>query len=229
MQNRLIRVSLLAAAAAVSVSSYARATIFHTVVVPAWRGSALTTYQEWDGFTSTTNPNAATTAANAFGTPDAYDGAAATDGSFLIGSPGDIYSFSGVINPTMTIPTSNIAGNQLNVQVEMQWDGSPITGSDLTVNGTPATSLANYSYTEVYNDGGSEFGGFGTAYLADDVWTFSLPDTPLLQLSFGWDAVDSAWQVASVDTQSVIPAPEPASLGLLALAAAILPRRRCRH
>ncbi|HWB53012.1 MAG TPA: PEP-CTERM sorting domain-containing protein [Tepidisphaeraceae bacterium] len=234
MFDKIFRCSMIFGGAVGCISNSLMASVFVNAVSPSeWTRPAdntqaiasLTTYQEWDGFNSAAGPNAPTAAANPnAGTPDAYDAAAASDGAFLIGSPGDIYSFGAVIKPVVIVPGYNIAGDQLNVQVEIQSYGSLISVDDLNVNGIPATSLDNYSHTEVYNDGGAD-NGFGVAYTADEVWTFSLPDTALLDISWGWDVESSAWQVASVDTQSA-PLPEPASLALLILGAILIRRKR---
>ncbi|HEY1686933.1 MAG TPA: PEP-CTERM sorting domain-containing protein [Tepidisphaeraceae bacterium] len=249
MLNKKIAFSIIA----VSMPAVALADVFHTPVLPSWTrptdstqaDSSLTTYEEWDGFavqTATNDPTGPSAFDASLSVPTAGDSTAAADDSFIIpngtasnsyytnASVGDIYSASQTttIAPQINVPGYGIAGNQVNMQIEVQWYGAPIDANDLTVNGVPASNLANYSHSQVYNDGGNNI-GFGFAYVADELWTFSLPDTTSLQLNFGWDALDSAIEVASVDTQSVVTAPEPASLGLLGIAAVMLPRRRCRR
>ena len=72
------------AAAAIAMGASARAA---TLVNPSFFGQANTTYQEWDGFSSPTSPNAATHVNNVYGTPDWFDTTAANDGAFFIGAP----------------------------------------------------------------------------------------------------------------------------------------------
>lgn len=214
----------------------------HTPVTPSWTrpttnteaANTLTTYQQWDSILSTATstpagPNAPTTVVNPNSTgsltDNIWDTAYPSDGAFAAGT--DIYSFSGVLNPEIDIAGYGISGNQLNVVVELQTLGSAIDTSLLTVNGVAASSLPGYSTYEAYNDGGSTFGGFGTAYLIDNVWTFTTTDTSQLKLNFGWGVTSAAFQGALVDTRSfVAPVPEPASMAALGMGALALLRRR---
>ncbi len=189
-----------------------------------------TTYQEWDGFTSATdssapsvidNPNNAITTA-------ASDSSSATDGAFLIGSPrGDIYSFSDVIHPQVVIAGYGIPGNDVNVVVELQSWGTIDDAPGLLVDGVSASSLAGYSYNQISSV--DVDAGFGPSPVIDQEWTFALPDAASLELDWTWGSVSTAFQDLSVDTQSVpAPAPEPASLGVLGVGAALLMGRRLR-
>lgn len=188
-------------------------------VTPSWNGETDTTSQVWSPMTSSaTVPTSASpqsptaTSSNPNGAAGWYDSSAPADGAFVIGSPGgDVYSFSGVITPTATVPGYNISGNVLNVFAEAQSYGGMINTSDLTATYTDQTgshsvvvsTLPSYQYTQVYNDGGNNFGGLGTAYVIDNQWTFTLPeDVSNLQLSWGWDAESSAIQDLAIYTQS---------------------------
>ena len=149
------------------------------------------------------NPNANNTTQ-----PVWYDSSASTDDAFQVGT--DVYSFDGVISPVVVIPGYDQAGSQLNVSVEVQTFGGTIDTSDLTATYTDpggnahsflVSTLPSYFYSEAYNDGGSSLGAFGTAYVIDNLWTFTLPqDTASLTLSFGWGVTSSALQALSVDT-----------------------------
>ncbi len=215
-----------------------------TNINPSWTrpttaanaASTLTTYAEWDGFavTATTNqPTGNSAFGNSLFVPTAGDSSSSTSGSFLLPdgtannsyysgtSIGDIYSFGAVITPQIIVPGYNVAGNQLNVLVQVEAYGAVIDTSSLTANGITASTLPNYSVTETYTDGGQDV-GFGTAYRNDYAWTFTLPsDTASLQLNFGWGEVSAAFVSAVVDTQSV-PVPEPSALLLGSLAGALL-------
>lgn len=205
--------------------------------------SSLAAYAEWDGFAVSSATNAPTGnsyfSSNLTSIPRAGDSSSSTSGSFIIAngtannayysnaSTGDIYSFSGVIKPQITMPTYNVAGNHLNVLVQVEQDGQQIDTSQLTVNGILASTLPNYGVTETYTDGGTQ-SGFGTAYTNDYAWTFTLPDDPSsLELDFGWGVTSSALTSAVIDTQSSSsPVPEPVSVGLMIVPAFMLLGRR---
>ncbi|HZZ43303.1 MAG TPA: hypothetical protein VFE58_10225 [Tepidisphaeraceae bacterium] len=230
------------------------ATPIHTQIDPAWTrptsaaiaDSTLSTYAQWNGFAATSVTNLPT-GDSYFGSSltslptagDSTSGGATPDGAFVISngtannsyysnvSTGDIYSFSAPIAPRINMPTYNIAGNQLNVLVQVESDGSAIDSSQLTVNGIPVTSLPNYSVTQTYTI--TESTGFGDAVRNDYAWSFTLPSDPAsLQLDFGWADPSTALVSAIVDTQSVVALPEPASCTLLALPLLTLLRRHRR-
>jgi hypothetical protein len=206
-----------------------------------------TVYAEWDGFVSldaTNKPTGNSDFGSSLAVPTAGDSADATDGSFLIGGEGttnnayysnvatsDIYSFGAVIAPQIAVPEYGIAGDQLNVLVQVQSYGNEIDPTQLTVNGVPASDLPDYSEALTKTDGGVA-GGFGESFTNDYTWIFTLPVDPTsLQLNFGWGTTSAAFDSAVIDTQSV-PAsvPEPASIGLMALSGiALLKRQRRAH
>lgn len=222
----------------------------HTPVLPAWgrpannaaASAATTTYQEWNALASAgvptsaspqvaptlVNPNSSGSTRSVF-----FDNAYPGDGAFAAGP--DIYSFSGVLNPVVTIPGYNIPGNTLKVQVEVQSFGSLIdtglTASYTDPLGTAhsflVSSLPSYVNFEAYNDGGTN-NGFGEAYTVDNVWEFTLPqDTSNLTLSFNWGVASAAIQAVSVDTHSV-PEPSTIALATLGVAAAMCSKMRRR-
>jgi hypothetical protein len=216
---------------------------FVNPVSPSWAGGPNSTMQSWNIMTGTaggTVPTAGTplnaqTSVNANGFASWYDAAAPGDGSFNAG--GDVYSFSGVLNPVATIPSFNIAGNRLKVFTEIQYFGGIISDA-LTAtyqdhegnsHAILASTLPDYQFNTVYTDGGNSFGGFGLAYKNDVTWEFTLPqDTASLQLSWGWGVTSSALQGMSVYTQSVV-VPEPSTMFLAGIGFVLLIVTRYRR
>jgi len=183
--------------------------------LPAWAvptsnaqaSSTGTTYQEWDNFIPPGGPNAPYIASiNPNGTPNAFDSSSATSGGFNSG--GNIYSFSGVITPRAIVPTFNLAGHVLNVQVQVQTRGSTIVDT-LTANGIAVSTLPNFSHTSVI---ASSLGAQGN--VINEIWKFTLPADPAgLQLDWAWGVTSASLDVIRVDTQSVA-VPEPAAIAL---------------
>ncbi len=238
-----------------------------------------TTYQFWDVFRSTAGgninpltglpvgqPNVPQAIANTpdwanpHGTPNAWDRHAPNLGqpgfnppnpssqSFLT-SGGNIYSFSDVIQPAAAIPTEGIAGNLLNVMVQVKSLGMDILLLDnqtvdyylpgattpigsvtfpaaLSANGVSVRDLPNFTYTELYR--GEDESGFGGAPV-EHLWTFTIPDTGNLELQWAWGGVSSSWDMLSVDTISV-PVPEPSTwlLTIIGSASVLIAARRGR-
>ncbi len=227
----LIRYSAaVALAALLMLEGNARASSFVVTSTPSWSTGSNVTSQTWTSMiTGSSAPSSvgtgvqATTYSNSNGTPVWYDATAPGDGVFNAGG-GDAYSFAASINPVAVIPGSNITGNELKVFAEVQTFGGQIDTSDITATYTDpsgqshtitGTGSGGFSYTQAYNDGGTDFGGFGTAYTIDGVWQITLPqDTTSLSLSWGWDTPSSALQAMSVFTQSVAAVPEPSSAWL---------------
>jgi hypothetical protein len=183
-----------------------------------------TTYQMWDVFKSAAGPNAPDVfEINPNGVADAYDSASATSGGFTTGG-GNIYSFSGVIEPRAIVPSFGLSGQVLNVLVQARVQGTEIDATDVTVNGQPLSSLANYSHEELER---TSLGGQG--FLVDHAWTFSLgADLASFTLDWGWGGPHASLDQIAVDTQ-VMPVPEPATLALLAVGGAGLGLVSLRH
>lgn len=210
----------------ISTAKIAEAGALHTPVLPAWGRpttnaqavATSSTYQEWDAPSPTGEVPGPSSplAAQAFVNPNAnnttqavwYDSSASTDDAFQVGT--DVYSFDGIISPVVVVPGYNKSDSQLNVSVEVQTFGGTIDTNALTATYTDpsgnaqsflVSTLPSFSYSQAYNDGGTPFGAFGTAYVIDNLWTFTLPqDTASLTLSFGWGVTSSALQALSVDT-----------------------------
>ncbi|HEY4312439.1 MAG TPA: PEP-CTERM sorting domain-containing protein [Pirellulales bacterium] len=224
-------------------SNLAHAGALNTPVLPVWgrpttnaqATANLSTYQEWNSMSPTASvptsgsPLAAPTLLNpnAGGSvqPVFYDSTAPGDGAFQAGT--DIYSFSGVLTPVVVIPGYNQAGHNLRVSIEVQSFGSLIDPTNLTATYTDpggnahsfqVNTLPSYAYSQAFNDGGSDFGGLGTAYTVDNLWTFTLPqDTSSLTLTLGWGVTSAAIEAVSVDTHaSAVPEPSTVALSLMA-------------
>src|SRR5690349_5233913 len=106
-------------------------------VAPAFRGSADTTYQEWDVFASPDGPNAPDVAdVNANGTADLYDfnpSTGDTDGVFVLGS-GNLYSFSGTPHMHADIPGFNLgAGYETTIVFQLRNLGTEVDLSTVTL------------------------------------------------------------------------------------------------
>ncbi len=220
---------------------------FIVPVSPSWAGEPNTTSQSWSAMSpdlatvpGPTTPASADGGTNSKGTAVWYDasapiGASINDDAFACCNPTgggpDVYSFDGILTPTAVVPGYNIAGNSLNVFVEVQSFGG---GIDTTsANALIATyqdpggnshtiAVSSSAHSTAYS--GSEDVGFGLADQVDHVWEFTLPnDTGSLKLSLGWGVTSAAIQGLAVFTQSFTPnaaqTPEPGSLFLAGLGA----------
>lgn len=178
-----------------------------------------TTYQYWDVFTSVVGPNAPDFAnINPNSTPNVFDSGAPANGAFL--TTGNMYSAVGSLRPRATIPGYNIAGNSVEVLVQLFVQGLDININSLTVDGVPVNTLTGFNYQELSR---VPLGGPGGAAV-EHLWSFTLPsDAASFQLDWNWGTPHSMFDRLSIDTQSV---PEPGSLALLAIGAAMILRRR---
>lgn len=158
-----------------------------------------TTYQEWNTFSSPSGPNEPDVEepVNPNGVANLFDSAAPGSGAF-IASSGNIYSFSGVIEPEATVPTT-LATTEFLVQLRTQ--GSQIDVNDLTVNGEAATGLPGYSYTEL--DRVAAGGVFGGA-IVDHAWTFTAAPASLYTLEWGWGVTSASVDMLIIDTLAIL-------------------------
>lgn len=181
--------------------------------------ATLTTYQYWDVFSSVVGPNAPDVAnINPNGVPDVFDSGAPMNGAFL--TTGNMYSAVGSLKPRATIPGYNVAGNSVDVLVQLFVQGLEININSLTVNGVPANTLTAYNYQELSR---VPLGGPGGAAV-EHLWSFTLPsDAASIQLDWNWGTPHAMFDQLSIDTRSV---PEPGSFALLAAGAALIIRRR---
>lgn len=209
------------------VTLFAAGTSQAAFTTPSWTRPAdnaaaaagLTTYQYWDVFSSVVGPNAPDVAnINPNGMPNVFDSGAPANGAFL--TTGNMYSAVGSLQPRATVPGYNVAGNTVDVLVQLFVQGLDININSLTVNGVPANTLTAYNYQELSR---VPLGGPGGAAV-EHLWSFTLPsDAASIQLDWNWGTPHSMFDRLSIDTQSV---PEPSSMLLLSTGAALLLRRR---
>jgi hypothetical protein len=195
--------------------------------------NTLTTYQEWETFSSVSGPNAPTNIPETVEGPDhnpnsgtqtVFDSAAPGSGAFITGG-GNIYSFGGAIDPAIIIPVYGLAGLKTQVLLQIRSQGSELSDDRVNVDigsgPVDIETLPGYSYTELFRQA---LGGFGGS-LVDHAWTFDLPGIPS---SFRVDVDNTTSSISldrvSVDTLSTVP--EPAGLGAVALGALMALRRR---
>jgi hypothetical protein len=177
---------------------------------PTTDGQASTdksTYQMWDTFKSVKGPNAPDVSEiNPNGVANAFDNGPA---GAILTSGGNIYSFATIIKPRVELPSYNLTGQVVNFLVQAKVAGNLITTTDVTVNGTPISGLANYSYKELSNSGADQ------GSVVEHAWTFSLPsDLASYNIDWGWGQMHASLDQLSVDTY-VSPVPEPATIALL--------------
>ncbi|MEO0587774.1 MAG: dockerin type I repeat-containing protein [Planctomycetota bacterium] len=155
-----------------------------------------TSYQQWEIFSSPGGPNTPVDDFNPAGTADFFD-ANPTSGAF-IASSGNIYSSSGVINPTAVVPVVN-ANTEFLVQVRSF--GQLIDTADITVNGTPITSLDGFGYAELFRED-TTFLGFPAAVI-DHAWTFTAPAASSYTIDWAWGVTSSSVDRVAIDTRAV--------------------------
>jgi hypothetical protein len=204
--------------------------------VPSFYGATNTTYQEWyHNFTLTgTSPPAASS--NSYGTANFTDPTYPGDGAFVItqqsNGSGDVYSFSGVIQPQIVVPSAGL-GSGYTTTIVFQFEtygqenptlpstvGQALVSPDLTLTGSNGTSITSAS-VELEASTSSQFGGFGTAYTNDYIakWTVA-GSASSYTIDYNSDATSTAFTAARVDTLTMLTpqsVPEPASIVMMSL------------
>lgn len=207
--------------AGVSLASPAFAVTFPA---PSFFGQANTTFQQWEGFSSATAPNAATAVTNTAGTPTYRDSSAPASGGFLIGTPplARIYSFSGVITPEITVPTPTLADGVTDIVLQTQTFGTLLDAASFYALADAGTPVLATDVELVVTGSGS--GAVNTYTVTWD----DLPSATGYTLSYAAAGSSSSQVGARVDTFTSVSVPEPTALAGLALIGAGLLRRRSR-
>ena len=214
----------------------------------AWtRGDGGTTYQAWDVF----NDDDASTAnmiedsspdvagyTNANGTPEVVENGG--NGAFLT-SGGNIYSFSGATSFTVTVPEADVPvpAHDVTAIVQTKTLGTELDYSSVKMNGLSPVDSAELSRSAL----GGQFGGsdveswflFNIPYA--DFGDGAGPDVEDLTLTFNAAGSSMSLDRLAIDTaikpggfyNEPNPVPEPASVALVGLGAALLVGGRRRH
>jgi hypothetical protein len=203
---------------------------------PPFFSQAGTTYQEWDGYSSAAGPNPPTFASNTSGTANWFDTTAATDGAFLIGNApnGHVYSFSGVLNPEVTVPgLGGGSGFATTLILQLETEGNEIDLSSVKLTPAGGTTVA-YNTSSV--TGTPISGGFGgTTYDYLFTWNALPGSAPGYTFDYSTGQTSVSQIATRVDTLTAPAAvPEAAtnisfgilvSLGLLGMGKKAMPPR----
>ncbi len=180
--------------------------------VPSWRGDALTSYAEFDTFTSASGgPNFADAGGGGFqlfnfGGPGA-----------VVASSGNIYSPAGALD--IHLYSLGPAVNPAEAVLNISWGGTMLNTSDVRafIGGTYYDAVSVDQRSSV----ASPFGG------SVDTWAFTFnlsgAATGDLAFFFGNDGAHGSLDAVSVDVRSV---PAPGALALVIVAGAVGSRRR---
>jgi hypothetical protein len=215
----------------------------------AQASAELTTYQHWDAFTSTSanlrpapTPSTDPLAVNPNGPANAFDANHATSGA-TVTSTGNLYAGSGIIRMNTVVPSYNrpdavvtkfllqitTTANAL-FDTDGLWVAStpdnPVETdfSRLLVNGQRVDSLPSFDYERLFFTRGSS----ATSFNVERAISFELPGNAA-SYTIEWTAARGSTSMAeiAVDTQTLVP--EPAAVGLVAVAAGVAALRRRRR
>jgi hypothetical protein len=209
---------MVAAAVGLSAAGTARAGFMD----PSFFGQPGTTTQTWTSFTNPSGPNAPTSASNPFGTANAFDTTAATDGVFLIPDPDGMhmYSFSGVLHPEVDVPGANLGAlYRTEVVLQVQVLGNPLDANSFALAAGPNGAAISPMSLSMVNAGGA--GAFpGSDFFYTVTWDVS-GSASNSRLTFTPGQPDSSQVAYRVDTLTTLAptaaVPEPASLTALSL------------
>ena len=217
---------LVASAMLAGLASSASADfIIPDTITYGWERGAtpLSTYAEWDVFTSPAGPNTPDVGSFVGGTLPAtaadfnvVDNNEAS-GACITGG-GNIYSFGGVVSPQIEFGGFDLgAGYVTTVLLQVRTLGTEIDQSTLLLNG----SIAASSVTELDR---VALGGFGGSQV-DTLFEFNLSGN-LDSYVINFDALGSSLSLdrVAIDTFTVVPAPGAAAL--LGLGGLVVVRRR---
>lgn len=179
--------------------------------VPTWRGDALTSYAEFDTFTSASGgPNFADAGGGGFQLFNFAPGA-------VVASSGNIYSPSGALD--IHLYSLGPAVNPAEAVLNISWGGTMLdtTAVQAFIGGSYYDAVSVEQRSSV----SSPFGG------SVDTWAFTFDlsgaATGDLAFFFGNDGAHGSLDAVSIDVRSV---PAPGALALVLVAGAISGRRR---
>jgi hypothetical protein len=185
---------------------------------PWTRGAANTTYQAWDRFTSglaANNPNSPSALNEVDAAPFNPNGSATVTqtipGAFLTSS-GNIYSPTSATAFSVAIPNYNLgSGYQTNFLVQLRAFTGDFNVSSFQINGTPVSSLPNFSWQLVYSAMGGD-----TAALDYKLEFSLLGNSALDTLTFNSAGSGLSFDKVFIDTTATaIPEPSIALLSCL--------------
>lgn len=192
----------------------------------------LTTYQEWNAFSSPGGPNdpdVAEVNPNPGTGPNpskanVYD----TSGSSFVTGSGNIYSPSAATLMDADIPSYGLGdGYETSVFFQLRTLGSEVDYDTVRLTYSDGANDHTISYASYEELARVPLGGFGGSRV-DSLFRFEAPFSPST-FKIEFDAAGSSMSTdrVAVDTNTVA-VPEPASLGVLGLAGLVLARRRRR-
>lgn len=187
-------------AAAVALTVFAGGVSAQGFVTPdgyGWsRGSAATTYFEWDDFTSVGGPNTPDVGAfpavlpDGWATPDVVE----LSGNGFVTSTGNIYSFSGPIEVEVVVPAEPVPGGTTTVLLQTRTQGREIDAATVNCGG-----LAPAEVVELYRFNlGPD--GIGGGFLVETLWRFEVPADGTVILGFVSSGESMSLDSIAVDT-----------------------------
>lgn len=197
-------------------------------LTPSFRGSANSEFGYWNGFTNAYNgvntPDAGSTSSNAGlvqTTPPADSGDYAGYGAFLIGSPGDIYSFATTNNFLLSDSTPFTLGTVL---LQTDTSGNELDYSSILLSysdGVNTFQLAPILDQELSRSS-SDMGG----YTVSTLFQWDLTGLGITDYSIAFNASDvslglHAISLDTADHYVAIPAPEPSTFAMAGMGVAL--------
>jgi hypothetical protein len=200
---------------------------------------SLTTYQHWDTFSSQTANAPDIASINPNGVPNAFD-ANHPGSNSIVTSTGNLYAGSGIIRMNTVVPGFGIddaAATRFLLQVTTTanalfdedglWTAATPdnpTESDfsrLLVNGQRVDTLPSFTYERLNFVRGSS----PTSFNYERAIRFELPGSAD-SYTIEWTAPRGSTGMAEIAVDTITVVPEPATLGLLAMAGVLALRRR---
>ncbi|MEM8873867.1 MAG: PEP-CTERM sorting domain-containing protein [Planctomycetota bacterium] len=193
----------------------------------------LTSYQKWgedEGFSTafsafvdpTTVANVPEALTNPFESASSFTDVNQINPGAFVTSGGNIYSPGTVNDFVVEVASPTLAGGSTSVFIQIRTLGSPLDLASFEINGTDATALPGFTYTELAR---VPLGGFGGEQV-DHLVEFTAPGvTGDYTLGFTAAATSLSLDILVVDSLVAVPEPSMA-LGVASLGGLLLRRRR---